>query len=119
MTKEVMTTIMRTMVLTEVALVMLTWKVKALIVLLGSPSQPSLQKPIIIPIYFIAIQMNYIALAAYILKAKKFAESAFQSHKNYVTKFNIAKLTLIAFSDYNFAENSNNLRSPDFQDSRF
>ena len=45
MTKEVMTTIMRRVVLpTDVAVLMLTWKVKALIVLLGSPSQPSLQQ---------------------------------------------------------------------------
>ena len=36
-----------------------------------------------------------------------------------VTKFNRAKLVVFAFSDYNFAENSNNLRSPDFQDFHF
>ena len=33
-----------------------------------------------------------------------------------VTQFNRAKLVVFAFSDYNFAENSYNLRSPDFQD---
>ena len=37
----------------------------------------------------------------------------------FLTKFNRAKLIVFAFSDYNFADNSNNLRSPDFQDSRF
>ena len=37
----------------------------------------------------------------------------------FVTKFNRAKLIVFALSDYNLAENSNNLRSPDFQDSRF
>ena len=36
----------------------------------------------------------------------------------FVTKFNRAKLIVFAFSDYNFAEKSNNL-SPDFQDSAF
>ena len=36
-----------------------------------------------------------------------------------VTKFNRAKLVVFAFSDYNFAENSNDLRSPDFQDFHF
>ena len=35
------------------------------------------------------------------------------------TKLNRAKLVVFAFSDYNFAENSNDLRSLDFQDSRF
>ena len=47
-TKEVITTIMRKMVPRDVVVLMLTWKVKALIVLLGSPSHPSLQKSIII-----------------------------------------------------------------------
>ena len=36
-----------------------------------------------------------------------------------VTKFNRAKMVVFAFSDCNFAENSNNLRSPDFQDFHF
>ena len=37
----------------------------------------------------------------------------------FLTKFNRAELVAFAFSDYNFAENQNNLRSPDFQDFRF
>ena len=37
----------------------------------------------------------------------------------FVTKFNRAKLIVSAFLDYNFAENSNSLRSQDFQESRF
>ena len=37
----------------------------------------------------------------------------------FLTKFNRADLVAFAFSDYNFAENQNNLRSPDFQDFRF
>ena len=36
-----------------------------------------------------------------------------------VTKFNRAKLVVIAIADYNFAENSNNLWSADYQESRF
>ena len=36
-----------------------------------------------------------------------------------VTKFHRANLLVFAFSDYNFAEYSNNLQSPDFQDFRF
>ena len=36
-----------------------------------------------------------------------------------VTKFNRAKLVVFAFSDQKIAENSNNLRSPDFQDFHF
>ena len=35
------------------------------------------------------------------------------------TKFNRANLVVFAFSDYNFAKNPNNLRSPDTQDTRF
>ena len=34
----------------------------------------------------------------------------------FLTKFNRANLVVFAFSNYNFAENQNNLRSPDFQD---
>ena len=37
----------------------------------------------------------------------------------FLTKFNRANLVAFAFSDYNFAENQNNLQSPDFQDFRF
>ena len=37
----------------------------------------------------------------------------------FLTKFNRAELVAFAFSDYNFAENQNNLQSPDFQDFRF
>ena len=36
-----------------------------------------------------------------------------------LTKFNRENLVVFAFSDYNFAGNQNNLRSPDFQDFRF
>ena len=36
-----------------------------------------------------------------------------------VTKFNRAKLAVFAFSDYNSTENSNYLRSSDYQDSSF
>ena len=34
----------------------------------------------------------------------------------FLTKFNRVDLVAFAFSDYNFAENQNNLRSPDTQD---
>ena len=37
----------------------------------------------------------------------------------FVTKFHRAKVIVFAFSEYNFAENSNNLWSPDFQDFHF
>ena len=37
----------------------------------------------------------------------------------FLTKFNTANLVVCAFSDYNFAETQNDLRSPDFQDFRF
>ena len=37
----------------------------------------------------------------------------------FLTKLNRANLVVFAFSDYYFAENQNNLRSPDFQDFRF
>ena len=37
----------------------------------------------------------------------------------FLTKFDRANLAVCAFSDYNFAENKNNLLSPDFQDFRF
>ena len=36
-----------------------------------------------------------------------------------VTKFNREKLAVFAFSDFNFAENLDNLRSQDFQDFHF
>ena len=36
-----------------------------------------------------------------------------------LTKFNRENLVVFAFSDNKFAENQNNLRSPDFQDFRF
>ena len=37
----------------------------------------------------------------------------------FLTKLNRADLVVFAFSDYKFAENQNDLRSPDFQDFRF
>ena len=37
----------------------------------------------------------------------------------FLTKFNRANLVVFTFSDYNFAEYQNNLRSPDFQDCCF
>ena len=37
----------------------------------------------------------------------------------FLTKFNRENLVVFAFSDYNFAEIRNNLRSPDFQDFSF
>ena len=37
----------------------------------------------------------------------------------FVTKFNKANLVVFGISDYYFADNSNNLRSMDYQESRF
>ena len=37
----------------------------------------------------------------------------------FLTKFNRTNLVVFTFSDFNFAENQNNLRSPDIQDIRF